>query len=68
MHLYQAGVNLIYIRDILGHVDLATTDIYARMDMESKHRVLENAFPEITSEELPDWNRDENLLVFLNSL
>ncbi|MGH3266263.1 MAG: tyrosine-type recombinase/integrase, partial [Trebonia sp.] len=30
MHLYDAGVPLPYIRDILGHVDLSTTDIYAR--------------------------------------
>jgi len=29
MHLYEAGVPLPYIRDILGHVELATTDIYA---------------------------------------
>jgi len=28
MHMYQAGVSLVYIRDILGHVDIATTDIY----------------------------------------
>ena len=30
MHLYEAGVPLPYIRDILGHVDLTTTEIYAR--------------------------------------
>ncbi len=30
MHLYEAGVPLPYIRDILGHVELATTDISAR--------------------------------------
>ena len=68
MHLYQAGINLIYIRDILGHADLATTDIYARADTESKRKALENAFPDITPDALPDWNRDENLLGFLNSL
>ena len=27
MHLLQAGVNLVYIRDILGHVSIQTTDI-----------------------------------------
>jgi len=30
MHLYKAGVPLPYIRDILGHVDLPTTEICAR--------------------------------------
>lgn len=68
MHLYQAGVNLIYIRDILGHVDIATTDIYARADTESKRKALESAYPDITPVALPDWNHDENLLGFLNSL
>ena len=29
MHLLQAGVNLVYIRDILGHENVQTTEIYA---------------------------------------
>src|SRR5512138_3419891 len=29
MHLIQAGVNLIYIYDLLGHADVSTTEIYA---------------------------------------
>lgn len=28
VHLLQAGVNLIYIRDFLGHSDIKTTEIY----------------------------------------
>ena len=36
MHLYEAGVPLPYIRDILGHVDLTTTEIYARASTEAK--------------------------------
>ena len=35
MHLIQAGVNLIYIRDLLGHADVSTTEIYARADADS---------------------------------
>ena len=31
MHMVQAGVNLIYIRDLLGHADVSTTEIYARI-------------------------------------
>nr|WP_278250192.1 tyrosine-type recombinase/integrase [Photorhabdus tasmaniensis] len=68
MHLYQSGVSLVYIRDILGHVDISTTDIYARADTESKRKALENAYPDITPEVLPDWSHDENLLGFLNNL
>ncbi|WP_407635233.1 tyrosine-type recombinase/integrase [Kyrpidia tusciae] len=43
MHLLQAGVNLIYIRDLLGHSDVTTTEIYARADAEMKRRALESA-------------------------
>ncbi|OCQ52192.1 Tyrosine recombinase XerC [Photorhabdus australis subsp. thailandensis] len=68
MHLYQSGVSLVYIRDILGYVDISTTDIYARADTESKCKALENAYPDITPEVLPDWSHDENLLGFLNNL
>jgi site-specific recombinase XerD len=68
MHMYQSGVNLVYIRDILGHVDIATTDTYARADTESKRKALENVYPDITpGDELPDWSRDLNLLDYLNS-
>ena len=67
MHLYQSGVNLVYIRDILGHVDIATTDIYARADIESKRKALEKAYQGITPEALPEWNRNKGLLEFLNS-
>ena len=44
MHLYEAGVPLPYIRDILGHVELATTDIYARASTEAKRKALEAAY------------------------
>ena len=47
MHLYEAGVPLPYIRDILGHVDLSTTEIYARASTEAKRRALEAAYPDI---------------------
>jgi len=69
MTMYQAGVSLVYIRDILGHVDIATTDTYARADTESKRKALENVYPDITpGDSLPDWNRDASLLDYLNSL
>lgn len=68
MHLYQAGVNLVYIRDILGHVDIATTDIYARADILSKRKALESAYSDITPSDLPEWNQDADLLDFLNNL
>ena len=55
MHLVQAGVNLIYIRDLLGHADVSTTEIYARADAEAKRRAIENAYEPLTPDALPDW-------------
>ena len=68
MHLLKAGVNIVYIRDILGHASIQTTEMYARVDMETKRKVLENAYPSITPENLPEWNKDKNLLDFLKNL
>ena len=34
MHLLQGGVSLDIIRDFLSHVDIKTTDIYVRANLE----------------------------------
>jgi integrase/recombinase XerD len=68
MHLYEAGVPLPYIRDILGHVDLTTTEIYARASTEAKRKALEATYTEIVTDELPEWNHDTGLLTWLASL
>lgn len=68
MHLYQAGVNLVYIRDILGHNDISTTDIYAKADIYSKRKALESVYQDITETNLPEWNENADLIDFLNSL
>jgi integrase/recombinase XerD len=68
MHLYEAGVPLPYIRDILGHVDLTTTEIYARASTEAKRKALEAAYPNIVTDDLPEWNHDPGLLDWLTSL
>ena len=68
MHLYEAGVPLPYIRDILGHVDLSTTEIYARASTEAKRKALEAAYTDIVTDDLPEWNQDPGLLNWLASL
>jgi integrase/recombinase XerD len=66
MHLLQAGVNLIYIRDLLGHADVSTTEIYARADAEAKRKAIEGAYQSLTPEPLPDWTADQDLLEWLD--
>jgi integrase/recombinase XerD len=68
MHLVQAGVNLIYIRDLLGHADVSTTEIYARADAETKRKAIENAYEPLTPDAMPDWTHDSSLISWLDSL
>jgi site-specific recombinase XerD len=67
MHLLQAGVNLIYIRDILGHVSIQTTEIYARIDSKQKREAIEKAYIAISPDVNPLWVKNENLLEWLKS-
>lgn len=68
MHLLQSGVNLVYIRDLLGHSDISTTEIYARADEKMKRKALMEAYNSPSTEELPVWKKDSDLLGWLKSL
>jgi site-specific recombinase XerD len=68
MHLLQAGVNLIYIRDFLGHSNIATTEIYASTDSEMNRKALEESYVELTTGDLPKWQYDGDLMNWLKNL
>ena len=70
MHLLQVGIPLIYIRDILGHVSVQTTEIYARTDSKAKREALEKAYEDIgiIEPEIKSWDKDSKLKAFLKSL
>lgn len=70
MHLLQAGVNLVYIRDILGHVSIQTTDIYARADSKAKREALEKAYADLAPVNTSDreWERNKDLRDWLRGL
>ena len=42
MHLLQAGVPPVTIKDILGHADLTTLEIYVQADLDMKRKAIEN--------------------------
>jgi len=65
MHLLQAGVNLVYIRDILGHVSVQTTEIYARADSRAKREAIEKAYVAVVPEKAPVWMSNDSLLEWL---
>ncbi|MFR9514751.1 MAG: tyrosine-type recombinase/integrase [Rikenellaceae bacterium] len=71
MHLLQAGVNLVYIRDILGHVSIQTTEVYARADSKQKRDALEKTYVSILpigSDQKSSWEADPELKSWLKSL
>ncbi len=67
MHLLQAGVNLVYIRDILGHVSVQTTEVYARADSQKKREAIEKAYVDVVPKQAPAWLKNDNLLAWLKS-
>ena len=69
MHLLQSGVNLVYIRDLLGHADVSTTEIYARADERFKREALMLAYPSPSPEpEATAWQKNTDLMDWLKSL
>lgn len=68
MHLLQSGVSLEIIRDFLGHVDVKTTQIYARANLEMKRRALEKVADDTPLPSLPSWQQNKTLLDWLHSL
>ena len=67
MHMLQAGINLVYIRDFLGHQSIQTTEIYARADSKQKREAIEKAYTDVKPKENPKWLMNDNLLEWLKS-
>lgn len=67
-HLLEAGVNLVYIRDFLGHEDIKTTEVYLKCNTELKRKAIEKAYPDLIDSNLPDWTNDGTLLDWLSNL
>lgn len=64
MHLLQDDVNLVYIRDILGHSSIQTTEIYARTDSARLREAVEKAYKDLSKETNYNW-QNESILEWL---
>jgi len=67
MHLLQSGVNLVYIRDLLGHVSVQTTEIYARTDSRKKREAIEQAYNDVSPEVKPQWEGNHDMIEWLRT-
>ena len=68
MHMLQSNIDLVYIRDLLGHVHISTTEIYARTDTEMKRKALEKAKSNAVLKNLPPWQNNKDLISWLQGL
>ena len=41
MHLLEAGINIFYIKNFLGHENILTTEVYAKASIEMQRHALE---------------------------
>ena len=65
MHLLENGVNLIYIRDFLGHSSVTTTEIYAKSNPEVKRKAIEQASHNMVPDEKLTTKEKDDLLNWL---
>jgi len=68
MHLLQSGISMDIIRDFLGHVDISTTQMYVRANLEMKRKALNSVAATSPIHPIPSWKQDHTLLEWLQSL
>ena len=68
VQLVAADVDVTVIRSFLGHVRLDTTNHYARANIETKRRALEQVDRSTRPGSPPRWRRNPDLLTWLDSL
>jgi site-specific recombinase XerD len=68
MQLLEAKVELIHIRDFLGHKSVLTTEIYARTNPKYTFEAVKNAYKNITADNIPTWEGNDELLAMLKRL
>lgn len=67
IHLLEAGVNIIIIRDFLGHVSVSTTQMYLRVNSRLKKEAINSAYPSLGVPS-PSWDENVDLMRFLKDL
>ena len=69
MNLQAEGVSLVWIRDLLGHESVQTTEIYARTASRQRQEAIEKASEMLNpTPVVSEWNHNPDLLSWLKSL
>lgn len=64
MHMLEAGINLVWIRDFLGHSSTTTTEVYARASSKMKEEALAKLDPGILKKGKSSWQDNKELLFY----
>ena len=67
IHLLESGVNIIAIRDFLGHTSVSTTQVYLRVNNKDKRDAITQAYPPL-AESAPAWRENSDLMALLKEL
>lgn len=67
MELVDSGVDLIYIRDLLGHVSVKTTEVYAKAQSARKREAIEAVSKDLVGKEEAKWDNDTHLKDWLKT-
>lgn len=69
-HLVEAGVNVYYVRDFLGHESVSTTMVYLKHSIEKTREVIEAASEDLARAATSFYTQDrkDELLSFLETL
>lgn len=68
VHLLEAGIELIYICDFLGHSSVKTTEVYAKVCSQNKIDALERVYENLSQTSENDWTNDQDLMDWLTKL
>ena len=71
LHLIQAGVDIMTVKEWLGHADVKTTCLYVAINIEMKRKALQSfpapERPGETDNKIPNWKKPD-VMKFLHNL
>ena len=72
MHLLDSGINIFYIKGLLGHEDISTTEVYAKANIETQRAALEKYSTVVPASvdipaAIPSWVREGDTLEWLKN-
>ena len=68
MHMLEADINLVWIRDFMGHSSTTTTEVYVRASTKMKMEALQKLNPNTVINKKTTWQKDGQLMSWLKEM